>query len=365
RTESGYVIESVTPHSPACDAGLLPGDRLDRIDGKRVDGLSLDELTGLLRGDTGTRVTVTVLRGGEQLSFDLVRAVIRDTEVASEELAKDLHYISIGGFTSEYTPSDFAEALRAIDPGDDLILDLRGNGGGVLDYALTVADSLLTERTLMCTMRLREDQGGRDAIYSEGGGLALDDLVVLVDDGTASAAELLAGVLSEAGNAVLIGETTYGKGQGQYHMTMSSGDKLVITALEMELPESGCWEGTGLSPDMPAALVRMAEVAALCAPLDTETTIRYGEQSKNVRAMTERLVYLGYLACPTDTFTTPVLSALRAFQADAGIGTTVHAYPETLRALAKMMQRAVDGNYYTDSQLTAAMAAVLSKHENP
>jgi carboxyl-terminal processing protease len=361
-TENGFVVEDVTAHSPARKAGILPGDRLHMVDGKAVDQLTLDALSELLRGDAGTKVTVTVLRDGEKLRFELVRAVIRDSEVTSKELARDLHYISIAGFASQHTPSDFAEALEAVDSGDDLILDLRGNGGGVLDYALTAADALLTERVLMCTMRMRADKGGREEVFSDGGGLVLNDLMVLVDDRTASAAELLAGILQEAGGAMLIGETTYGKGQGQYHMNMTSGDKLVLTALAMELPKTGCWEGRGLTPDVAVSLMRMADAAAVCSPLDTETPIRYGEQSRAVRAMTERLKYLGYLACPTDTFNTPVLSALRAFQEDAGIDTTIGAYPETLRALTKMMERAVNGNYFTDCQLTAAMAAALCEH---
>lgn len=360
QTDGGYVVDAVTPHSPAADAGVQPGDRLKKVDRTAVGGLSLEELTELLRGTAGTRVSVTVERGGETLAFDLVRTIIRSAEVTSAELAKDLHYIAIDGFASMYTPADFCEALEAVDPGDDLILDLRGNGGGVVDYALQIADELLTERTLMCTMRMRADQGGRTEIYSEGGGLAADDLIVLVDGGTASAAELLAGILREAGGAVLVGGTTYGKGQGQYHLTMSCGDKLVITALEMELIKSGCWEGAGLVPDVAAAPVKMADALRICSVLDTETAIRYGEQSRRVRALTERLVLLGYLAAPTDTFTTPVLSAVRAFQEDAGLTATIGAYPETLRALNETLQRAAEGDHYTDTQLTAAMVAAAN-----
>lgn len=355
-TAGGFLVEEVTPHAPAAQAGVQVGDRLRAVDGKAVDGLALDDLTALLRGEAGSTVTLTVEREGKELSFDLTRAVVRQPEVASRELAAGVYYIAIDGFTSEYTPGDFADALDALGEGDDLILDLRDNGGGVVDYALTVADLLLEERIVMCTMRVRDDQGGGVAYTSAGGGPDLDDLIVLVNEDTASAAELLAGILHEAGGATLLGETTYGKGQGQYHMEMPCGDRLVITALAMELPQSGCWEGVGLTPDVEVALQKMSDALAGCAPLDTETPIAYGERSENVRAMTERLVLLGYLGEATDVFTTPVLSALRAFQEDAGLSTTIGAYPETLSMLSENVARAAAQSYYTDSQLTAALA---------
>ena len=355
-TAGGFLVEEVTPHAPAAQAGVQVGDRLRAVDGKAVDGLALDDLTALLRGEAGSTVTLTVERESKELSFDLTRAVVRQPEVASRELAAGVYYIAIDGFTSEYTPGDFADALDALGEGDDLILDLRDNGGGVVDYALTVADLLLEERIVMCTMRVRDDQGGGVAYTSAGGGPDLDDLIVLVNEDTASAAELLAGILHEAGGATLLGETTYGKGQGQYHMEMPCGDRLVITALAMELPQSGCWEGVGLTPDVEVALQKMSDALAGCAPLDTETPIAYGERSENVRAMTERLVLLGYLGEATDVFTTPVLSALRAFQEDAGLSTTIGAYPETLSMLSENVARAAAQSYYTDSQLTAALA---------
>ncbi len=356
-TALGFFVEEVVRHSPADAAGLQPGDRLCAIDGDPTEGKTLDDVSAALRGDANTLVSITFVRNDKECTVELTRAVIRDPEVDHWEIAKDVHYIEVTGFSSAYTPQDFAEALTAVDPGDDLILDLRGNGGGVLDYALEMAEDLLTGRTLMCTLRTRTDQGGRTEIRSDGSGLALDDLIVLVDDGTASAAELMAGVLQEAGGAVLVGETTYGKGQGQYHMTMPSDDVLVITALEMELPVSGCWEGKGLTPDVGVSLQRMAQAVGSCTPLDAKTIVRYGERSDNVRAMTERLALLGYLAQATDTFDTPVLSALRAFQADAGADTTIHAHPETLALIEQMIDRAVRGNYFTDTQLNAALLA--------
>ena len=99
-------------------------------------------------------------------------------------------------------------------------------------------------------MRYRDDMGGLEQTYSTGNALPLGKIVVLVDGGTASAAELLAGSLQDTGSATLIGSKTYGKGQGQFHIDLVNGDKLVITTLELELPKQGCWEGVGLTPDI-------------------------------------------------------------------------------------------------------------------
>lgn len=358
--EGGFFVERVTAHSPAAEAGMRAGDRLVSVDGVAIDALSLDELSERLRGDAGSTLRLTVERDGETLDFEMARAVVHRSEVGARELAAGVYYVEIGGFTSSYTPADFAGAWQEIfaDDGDPrVILDLRDNGGGVVDYALAVADLILEDRVEMCRMRVREDQGGAVTYYSEGGGLAPDELIVLVNGNTASAAELLAGILHEAGGATLLGETTYGKGQGQYHLGLAGGDILVLTALAMELPGSGCWEGAGLAPDVAVALdTTAADRLAGLSTLNILGPIRYGEQGENVTAMTERLSMLGYLAGPTDTFTTPVLSALRAFETDQGIDTAIDAWPWTLRALDRTVRTAADQGLYVDTQLSAAMA---------
>lgn len=360
QTESGFFVEQVAAHSPAANAGVQPGDRLTAADGAAVDGLTLDELSARLRGEAGSKLTLTVERGGQTLAFELTRAVVHQSEVGARELAAGVYYVEISGFTSSYTPADFAEAWQEIFAGDDdprVILDLRDNGGGVVDYALAIADLVLEDGDEMCTMRVREDQGGALTYYAEGAGMPPEELVVLVNGNTASAAELLAGILHEAGGATLLGETTYGKGQGQYHLDLSGGDVLVLTALAMELPESGCWEGEGLAPDMAVALDETAaDRLAGLSTLDTTGPIRFGAQGANVAAMTERLSMLGYLAAPTDTFTTPVLSALRAFEQDQGLDTAIDAWPWTLRALDRTARAAAEQGLYVDTQLSAALA---------
>ncbi len=113
---------------------------------------------------------------------------------------------------------------------------------------------------------------------STGNALPLGKIVVLVDGGTASAAELLAGSLQDTGSATLIGSKTYGKGQGQFHIDLVNGDKLVITTLELELPKQGCWEGVGLTPDIQLENRKVTVNTKDLKPLDTSTTPAFWRQ---------------------------------------------------------------------------------------
>ena len=145
------------------------------------------------------------------------------------------------------------------------------------------------------TLHGRADQGGDEARYSSGGGLPLNKIVVLVNGNTASAAELMAGVLREAGGATLVGAQTYGKSQGQYHLNLD-GDYLVLTCLEMQLPQSGSWEGKGLAPDVEAhALRTIRSYLKTAAALDLDEPVYYGTQSEQALAVCQRLHALGYL----------------------------------------------------------------------
>ena len=121
--------------------------------------------------------------------------------------------------------------------------------------------------------------------------------------------------MQDTGAATLVGEKTYGKGQGQYHIDLINGDKLVITTLELELPEQGCWEGIGLTPDLQIENRTVTVNAERLTPLDTTENLRFGMQSDNVYAMTERLVLLGLLDEATNTFDGKVTSAVQSFLA--------------------------------------------------
>ena len=201
----------------------------------------------------------------------------------------------------------------------------------------------------------REDMGGLEQHYSTGGGLPLNKIIVLVDGGTASAAELLAGSLQDTGSAMLIGEKTYGKGQGQYHIDLANGDKLVITTLELELPKQGCYEGVGLTPDLQISNQEVTVNADNLTPLDATEGLRFGTQSDNVYAMTERLVLLGLLDEPTNTFDGKVMDAVQSFLASYEMPSELYASPEMLEALDAAMQALNGQTYQLDEQLLAAL----------
>lgn len=351
----GLVIRQVVRHSPAAEAGIQAGDRLTAIDGVSADELPMSRVAELLQGESGSRVALEIERAGERRTVTLTRETILQGNVSARQAAPGVEYIAVTAFSSMNDAEDFAEIWDGLDEKQTraVILDLRGNGGGMIDAALAMLDKMLEPRAETATMHYRADQGGDEVCRSPGGGLPLNKTVVLVGGSTASAAELMAGVLHEVGGATLVGTKTYGKSQGQYHIKLD-GDYLVLTCLEMRLPKSGSWEGRGLAPDVEAhALRTIRGYLNQAAPLDVTDPVRYGEQSEQARAVCQRLHALGYLMEPTDVLDTPALGALRRFQLDAGMDTRLGADQDTLRALdaacesAASHGRMIDDVYYT------------------
>ena len=188
---------------------------------------------------------------------------------------------------------------------------------------------------------------------------------MLVNGNTASAAELMAGVLREAGGATLVGAQTYGKSQGQYHLNLG-GDYLVLTCLEMQLPQSGSWEGKGLAPDVEAhALRTIRSYLKTAAALDLDEPVYYGTQSEQALAICQRLHALGYLAEPSDVLDTRALGALRRFQQDVGLETRILADTDTLRALDTACTRAASRGHMIDDVYYKALDLCRAAAEQP
>lgn len=367
-TVGGVQIAEVMRFSSAEEAGLQIGDIIIAVDGVDTTEMTNADVAELLRGAEGTTVSVTVRRQGRDLTVTCTRRQVNQVYVSSSTPADGVEYIKVSAMGSENDWTAFSEIWEGLDEKNTraVILDLRGNGGGVIDVALKMANAMTEdEGVYLAGTRWREDMGGLEQTYSTGGGLPLNQIVVLVDGGTASAAELLAGSLQDTADAVLVGETTYGKGQGQFHIELINGDKLVITTLELELPRQGSYEGVGLTPDLQVENRQVTVNAASLTPLDTTRTLRFGDQSDAVYAMTERLALFGLIGGATDTFDGAVVDAVAAFCERYGLEPALHASPDMLQALDEAMQTLDGQTHVLDDQLQTALEICKLAAEKP
>jgi carboxyl-terminal processing protease len=250
------ILEIVQPFrgSPAERAGLLPGDQVLAVDGESIVGYDVLDAITLIRGPEGTEVVLTIRRTDEGI-FDvsIVRARLDIPIVESEMLEANIGYVALVEFSSP-AASRLEEAIEELfDQGATaLIFDLRGNPGGFLDQAVQVADLFLDEGLV-----LTERRGDGEEIQFTSGdeGLAQDvALVVLVNGGSASASEIVAGAIQDRGRGTLIGETTFGKGSVQLLHTLSDGSELRVTVARWFTPNDHAIHGEGLVPDIEVLL---------------------------------------------------------------------------------------------------------------
>lgn len=250
--EDGAITLSPMPGQPADRAGVREGDVLLSVDGTPVEGLSVDEVVALVRGPVGSTVRIVVRREstGETLEFAIQRERIETPTVTwrilEESPATGYIHISLLG---ERTETELLQALRELREkgAQRLVLDLRGNPGGLLDIAVRVAGQFLDGGPVVYE---RRKDGSERAYSARPGGSAVEmPLVVLVDGGTASGAEVIAGALQARGRARLVGEKTYGKGAVQNVYDLSDGSSLHVTVAKLFTPDKRLIDGEGLQPD--------------------------------------------------------------------------------------------------------------------
>src|SRR5580704_8734421 len=250
------IVDEVVTGSPADVAGVQPEDRVVSIDGSPTAevGHELREAgawEAKLRGASGTRVTLGIVRVGwkDPRPFVLVRAQVKQPSVHSRVLAAHMGYLQISRF-AEATSADVATSL--IDLRDHnalgvLVLDLRDDPGGLVDQAILVADQFLDSGTIVT---IRGRQGSVETQNAHAGGLATGvPVIALVDQGTASAAEILAAALHDRGRAKLVGLPTYGKGTVQTFYDLDDGSGLKLTTARYFTPKGNSLESKGIVPD--------------------------------------------------------------------------------------------------------------------
>ena len=245
------VVVAPLVGSPAEAAGLRAGDQILEIDGTSTLGESVSSLVFEVRGEAGTEVTLTVRREDEVLDIPIVRAVIDLQEVDSAMLGEGVGYVRLTTFTDR-APNLFREALGGLlDQGaTDIVFDLRGNPGGYIVAARSIASQFLPAGQLLFTV---EHEDSVDRWVSEEGGLAQSDaigLVVLVDAGSASASEIVAAALQETGRATLVGQPTFGKNTVQIWNDLPNGGGLRLTTDRWFTPSHDSVGDGGLVPDV-------------------------------------------------------------------------------------------------------------------
>ncbi|MCS7179107.1 MAG: S41 family peptidase [Anaerolineae bacterium] len=250
RDDGKLEISGIIPGTPAEEAGLQAGDRVLAVDGQSIIGYDIYEAIALIRGPAGTRVVLLIERPGEEEAFEvtLTRARIEIPLVATKMLEGGIAYIRLTDFSATAT-RQMNENLRDLlnRKPKGLILDLRNNPGGWLDQALNVADMFLDEGVIAIE---RTNEGERVFPSQDGGPAESIPLVVLVNGGSASASEIVAGAIQDRGRGILIGEQTLGKGSVQRPYRLRDGSELRVTIARWFTPNNRAIDHQGLTPDI-------------------------------------------------------------------------------------------------------------------
>jgi carboxyl-terminal processing protease len=250
------VLTVVSPieDTPAFKAGILAGDQIIKIDGDSTKNFTLMDSVKRLRGPRGSKVTITIMREGltKPKEFTLVRDVIPVRSVRHELLDKNYGYIRLSQF-QEKTDGEFEKAMKALDEESKgtlkgLILDLRNNPGGLLDQAVKISDRFIDSGLIVSVEGRKEDQKIKFYAHPDAK-LSRYPLVVLVNGGSASGAEIVAGAIQDHGRGILLGTQTFGKGSVQTIIPLKDGSGLRLTTARYYTPNGRSIQAKGIVPD--------------------------------------------------------------------------------------------------------------------
>ena len=314
--QSGKVtIVSPFKGSPAEKAGLRPNDQIVSIDGDNVEGLGLNETVLKIRGKKGTKVAIEVIRPNskEKLSFDVVRDEIPlETVFASmkEQDGKKIGYIQITSF-SENTAKDFQKSLTKLEKEQikGLVLDVRGNPGGYLQSVEEILKQFVTKDHPY--IQIEERNGDKKRYFSKLPKKKEYPVTVLIDKGSASASEILAGALKEASDYELVGETSFGKGTVQQAVPMGDGSNIKLTLYKWLTPEGNWIHKKGVEPTMKVEQPPIFQLS----PLQVEKSLVLDMNNDQVKTAQLVLKGLGFEPGREDGyFSEETETAVKAFQ---------------------------------------------------
>ncbi|MFT6046858.1 MAG: carboxyl-terminal processing protease [Arenicella sp.] len=252
--EDGFIkVVAPIDDTPASEAGIKSGDIIIRIDGKAIPGKNLQQATERMRGEPGTSITLTILRDTKPEPFDLEleRAVVRVNSVRRQQLSDEIGYLRVSQFQVE-TSEMFRKEVKKLRDGKKfkgLILDLRNNPGGLLNSAISVADAFIEEGIIVST---KGRQSENDQVFSASPTDMIDGkpIVVLINGGSASASEIVAGALQDHKRALVLGTESFGKGSVQTVMDIGETQAIKLTTARYYTPSGRSIQAAGIVPDV-------------------------------------------------------------------------------------------------------------------
>lgn len=246
--DNTIVVISPIKYSPAEEAGILPGDIIKKIDGVEYNGESMEAAANNIKGVEGSTVKLEIQRGQEIKEFEITRKKITTNPVVSEKLENNIGYLEVSSF-DESTAENFKAKYQELKSQGitSLIIDLRNNGGGLVEEALKIADYIVPkDKELLVTV----DKNGKEKIEKSKEDVLIDmPIVVLVNNNSASSSEILAGALKDLNEATIVGNTTYGKGVIQQLLSLRDGSGLKVTVEEYYTPNRTKINGVGIEPN--------------------------------------------------------------------------------------------------------------------
>jgi len=270
--------------TPADKAGIQPGDRIVKIEGQVTKDMTLMEAVRRLRGPKGSKVTISIVREGRSEPFDvvLVREVIEVKSIRQKDLGDGIYYVRISSF-QERTSHDLERALEQAQKGQTraVILDLRNDPGGLLNQAVAVSDMFLEKGQLIVYTRGRQKDQDLRFTAEHAGGFPMLPMVVLVNGGSASASEIVAGALQDWKRAVILGTQTFGKGSVQTVIPLSDGSGLRLTTAKYFTPKGRSIHGSGITPDIVVELPKVEPKALTPAEQQAREQMLQGKSPRD------------------------------------------------------------------------------------
>lgn len=249
--DSKDVVVVVAPfkNSPGEKAGILPGDRILKVDGTDVIGMDIDKIVELIKGDKGTDVVVSVWREDQEIELTITRDVIEVPTIEYELMDNQLGYILMSGFDL-ITQEQFANAVDELEQqgAQGLIIDLRNNPGGYLHIVYAIADKLMEKGKMV--VYTEDKNGNREELVTQDDESFEKPMVVLINENSASASEILAGAIKDHELGKIVGKTSFGKGLVQSSVALEDGSSIKVTVSRYFTPDGNYINEVGIAPDI-------------------------------------------------------------------------------------------------------------------